>query len=737
MKLKIKLGISFISIASVMLYVGCSSSDSSTSAPENLAAIDEVESLDDLLNCTSKKEGNSVQVKEESAIYVCSDGEWEKWRSLTDTLSTADDLLACLSKREGNTAFVTEENALYKCVDGSWEKIVTGTFTDTRDGQIYKTVKIGDQVWMAENLNYKIDGSYCYESFTQNCEKYGRLYSKLSALHACPEGWHLPSGKEFRILLVNVGGADVAGRMLKSPTDWYDYNGESGNGIDAFGFNALPAGYFSNDNGDFISAHEEAYFLGATDDWSEETAMLNLMSDYRGVSASQLSEKKEDGFSYYSVRCLQDSNNESVEKEPVAQCEEKKLSKACLQGEWYFSTLDGAMLSYAGAGILKFSDSRFRYTPAVADLAHTYCPGTELEGTYDIISLTQIKLTVGGIRLYDCFIGKKEIIVNATISENKLRLSGIEESPFVPNDEGLKTEIYNRTEDSSSNAEESTSSSSAAQIEMSSASEVSPVVMDKLGADVMSDGQGGEMVQLKGTIRLDDGDNFNIDSLRFIAGHVENGIVYESPLRVPRTITFPTDRIALGTSTAKIQLAPLEGCGDFRIYVWAYASASEEGGLDVSKVPVYSSVDSVDFVKACPKEEVSSSSVDAACTEVVATEVTLSNILETDQYAINLVTGLAENPHLTLEIVDNMAYFQAAPGVEIWEEERQDFGLLPESPVCLESFKIAFGSQANRLELMGNMWLYIKTPEGYFPMMLGKVKYQGEKTGSVSLTYYK
>jgi hypothetical protein len=249
-----------------------------------------------------------------------------------------------------------------------------------------------------------------------------------------------------------------------------------------------------------------------------------------------------------------------------------------LQGEWYFSTLDGAMLSYAGAGILKFSDSRFRYTPAVADLAHTYCPGTELEGSYDIISPTQIKFTVGGIRLYDCFIGKKEIIVNATISENELRLSGIEESPFVPNDEGLKTEIYNRTEDSSSNA---------------------------------------------------------------------------------------------------------------------------------------------------------------ACTEVVATEVTLSNILETDQYAINLVTGLAENPHLTLEIVDNMAYFQAAPGVEIWEEETQDLGLLPESPVCLESFKIAFGTQANRLVLMGNMWFYIKTPEGYFPMMLGKVRYQDEKTGSISLTYYK
>jgi hypothetical protein len=697
MKLKTKLGISFISIASVMLYVGCSSSDSSTSAPEDLvantladlpnctesregktavlledkstylctegkwtfvsAAIDEVESLDDLLNCTSKIEGDSVQVKEESAIYVCSDGEWEKWRVLTDTLSTADDLLACVSKREGNTAFVTEENALYECVDGGWEKIVTYMKTVSSQEKLFNCTSKNEG-----DSSYVSNENTVYLCISESWRELGELGTVSDSLPNCTEkreGERVFLSEEHVTLICNAN-------------KWKRF--------------------------DIFSAIEE-----------EENSEPESSS----------------------------SENEWEDYEPVAQCEEKKLSKACLQGEWYFSTLDGAMLSFAGTGTLKFTGSEFSYTPAIADLAHTYCPGTELEGTYDIISLTQIKLTVGGIRLYDCFIGKKEIIVNATISENELRLSGIEESPFVPNDEGLKTEIYNRTEDSSSNAEESTSSSSAAPIEMSSASEVSPVVMGKLGADVMTDGQGGEMVQLKGTISLDYGDNFNIDSLRFIAGHVENGIVYESPLRVPMTITFPTDRIALGTSTAKIQLAPLEGCGDFRIYVWAYASASEEGGLDVSKVPVYSSVDSVDFVKACPKEEVSSSSVDAACTEVVATEVTLSNILETDQYAINLVTGLAENPHLTLEIVDNMAYFQAAPGVEIWEEETQDFGLLPESPVCLESFKILFGTQANRLVLMGNMWLYIKTPEGYFPMMLGKVRYQDEKTGSVTITYYK
>lgn len=304
------------------------------------------------------------------------------------------------------------------------------------------------------------------------------------------------------------------------------------------------------------------------------------------------------------------------------------------------------------------------------------------------------------------------------------------------------------SDDSSSNADgDDASSSSAAPIEMSSASEVSPIKMEKLAANVMSDGQGGEMLKLNGTISLDytflvEGREdeeifFNIDSMSFIAGHVDNGTVYESALQVPMSTTFPTDRVTLGTSTSEILLNSLEGCGDFRVYVWAYASVSDEGGIDVSKVPTYSSVDSIDFVKACPKEEVSSSSVVEVCTEVTPTEVTLSNRLGTDQYAINLVTGTAENPHLTMEIVDGIAYFQAAEGVEIWEEETQDFGLLPEAPVCAEDFKTVFGSKVSRMELMGNLWLLIKTPDGDFPMMLGKIMYQDDTRGSAVITYYK
>ncbi len=181
-----------------------------------------------------------------------------------------------------------------------------GTMKDSRDGQTYKTVKIGKQVWMAENMNYDIKHSYCYDDDPENCEKYGRLYTWKAANYVCPEGWHLPTKEEFEILMSNVGGIETAGKMLKSKQGWDSYEHEfehalqDGNGIDKYGFNVLPAG-IRRDYGSFYYAGKNAYFWSATE--LDENSAYYLLLDYGDEGASLFFNDKDDA---HLVRCLRD-----------------------------------------------------------------------------------------------------------------------------------------------------------------------------------------------------------------------------------------------------------------------------------------------------------------------------------------------------------------------------------------------------------------------------------------------
>lgn len=125
----------------------------------------------------------------------------------------------------------------------------TGTFTDTRDGQTYKTISFKDAstgitvTWMAQNLNYKVPGSHAYEDKESNRTELGLLYTWEAAGKACPDGWHLATDREWSMLVTKFGGTDKAGEALKSATGWV----EDGNGTNSSGFNALPAGIRRND----------------------------------------------------------------------------------------------------------------------------------------------------------------------------------------------------------------------------------------------------------------------------------------------------------------------------------------------------------------------------------------------------------------------------------------------------------------------------------------------------------
>ena len=170
--------------------------------------------------------------------------------ALTAALWLALTLLACEDKEKKQTPAETqtaEPAAVAEMQQPSQEaaaekviEVVKGSFTDTRDNKTYKTVKIGTQTWMAENLNYDVPGNdttdVCYDNKPDNCQKYGRLYDGETAKKACPSGWHLPSREEWEALEATAGG-DGYKYKLKAKSGWMENDG-----TDEYGFSALPGG---------------------------------------------------------------------------------------------------------------------------------------------------------------------------------------------------------------------------------------------------------------------------------------------------------------------------------------------------------------------------------------------------------------------------------------------------------------------------------------------------------------
>lgn len=180
-----------------------------------------------------------------------------------------------------------------------------GTLTDSRDGKNYKTVKIGNLTWMAENLNYdnsatatgSIDSSFCYDGIPANCTKYGRLYQEYAATAVCPEGWRLPTADDWRDLTnaVKEEFGDNNG-SLRAVGEWENtIFGDNVTATNASGFSALPAGYRAK-TGEYDGQGTKAYF------WGEDN-----MNHYAWILSNQYDLDKESlirGYFAYSIRCI-------------------------------------------------------------------------------------------------------------------------------------------------------------------------------------------------------------------------------------------------------------------------------------------------------------------------------------------------------------------------------------------------------------------------------------------------
>ena len=172
------------------------------------------------------------------------------------------------------------------------------TLTDLRDNKIYKTVTIGAQIWMAENLNYEYiagEKSFCYNDSIKYCDSYGRLYLKDSKNIVCPEKWHLPDSVEWQVLFDNTGNKNGT---LKAESSWREWDGEDMGGTNEYGFSAYAAGYKSKYSSKYYGVSELTYF------YVSNKSRTILISMYNAEAPLY---RPDDDYMAVSIRCIKDS----------------------------------------------------------------------------------------------------------------------------------------------------------------------------------------------------------------------------------------------------------------------------------------------------------------------------------------------------------------------------------------------------------------------------------------------
>lgn len=210
------------------------------------------------------------------------------------------------------------------CSDSGVSAVAYGEIVDSRDGSVYRTVQIGEQVWMAENLNLAC-GEWMRDGVCKTpSNKYGKLYSWSIAIDSagiysddgmgcgcdskclvsgkvrgiCPEGWHIPSLAEWKTLFAFVSDEITAGKYLKSVEGW---NVHFGGGNDMYGFSAYPAGAYGSHEGSF-GLYTNAYFWTSMNTEKGHPVGLRFNGGKTNIDIVSFEER----LNAISVRCIED-----------------------------------------------------------------------------------------------------------------------------------------------------------------------------------------------------------------------------------------------------------------------------------------------------------------------------------------------------------------------------------------------------------------------------------------------
>ena len=266
-------------------------------------------SLDSLESMSSSSEESSSSQEDRSSSSETSSSSQESMSSSSEEASSSQEDRSSSSETSSSSqesmSSSSEESSSSQEDGSSSSEVYTvmsiydaenNTLTDLRDNKVYKTVTIGEQIWMAENLNYKYKAgskSFCYNDSTKYCNLYGRLYTyDVKKVQICPEGWHLPDSVEWKNLIgENLNGA------LKADSSWMVWQGKSTNGTNETGFSVYAYGY-KNWVDKYSALGQTALFMIKNKSrvikitiYNSESPLFNIDGDYTAVS----------------VRCIKDS----------------------------------------------------------------------------------------------------------------------------------------------------------------------------------------------------------------------------------------------------------------------------------------------------------------------------------------------------------------------------------------------------------------------------------------------